>query len=382
MVATIDYIPFATGGGASVMSQAAYISAAPNGVSNGLADPTFANKAWRQSSMFAAALANIISTSLGGINVLDDGNLTTLITNLTAALQVAGASGVSLGFNAPANLRIGVAVGSNNLTVSLLGTNGSAPSATNPVTIPFRDVTIGNGDLVGRVVTAATVFTVNSTNTMGVAANNQPFRLWVVAFDNAGTVVLGLVNCSIAGQIFPLCEDVLQSSQSGTAGGSTAGLFYAAVSALASKSIRILGYMEWASGLATAGSWNALPTTVQLFGPGQKKPGDTVQSVGVAAASVSFTPTSKVNQVRVSAKKSVTVTSGNSGNSTMSRTGLGTIDTQSVVNGGSGTNTFPCNHGPFLDNPYTNGAQAYTTAVAGGGVSAANNYMMAEEIMA
>lgn len=376
-MATIDYIPFATGGGASVMSQASYISAAPNGVSNGLADPTFANKAWRQSSMFAAALANIISTSLGGINVLDDGNLTTLINNLTAALGAVAAGGVAQGFNAPSNLRLSAAVGSNNLTISVLGTNGSAPSATNPVTIPFRDVTIANGDIVSRVVTAALTFTIGSTNTMGVAANNLPFRLWIVAFDNAGAVCLAAINCSIGSQIFPLCEDVLQSSQAGTTGGSTAGLFYANSSSLASKAIRILGYMEWASGLAAAGTWNALPTTVQLFGPGQKKPGDTIQSLA-SLTSLNITPTSKVNQVRVSAKRSITAGTGVSGSSTLTRN-ASTIDTQTIQNGGAGTNIYPCNHGPFLDNPYSNGAVTYALAVAT--VTASNNYLMAEEIM-
>jgi hypothetical protein len=378
-MATIDYIPNSTGGGALVMSQPNYISAAPNGVVNGLADPTFMNKTVRQSSMFAAALANIISTSLGGINVLDDGNLSALITNLTSAIQAVASGGPSVGFGPPLNLRLGASVGSNQLTVSVLGTNGAAPSGSNPVTIPFRNATIATGDGAAVQLASALTFTVASGSTMGVAANNQPFRLWAVAFNNAGAVCLALINCSIAGQIFALNEDALQSSQAGTSGGSTAGLYYANVSGLGSLPIRILGYLEWASGLPTAGVWSAGPTKIQLFGPGQSKPGGTVQSIGIASNTLNITPTSPVNQVKVSAKKSTSVTTGASGSSTLLR-GATTLDTQSISNGGAGTNVYPCSHGPFLDNPYASGATTYSTAAAG--VTPSQNYIMAEEIMA
>ncbi len=279
-MSTVDYIPFATGGGASVMDQATYATDAPTGVVPGLADPTFANKSWRQSSMIAAAVANFISAQLG-INVLDDGNITNLISELTSAIQLGGASGLSLGMGVPQNLRLAASVGSNNLTITVQGTNGSNPSATNPVTIPFRDPTIATGDVIARTVTAALSFTINSGNTMGVPANNQAFRLWVVAFDNGGTVALGAINCcsgAAAGPvIFPIDESTPQTSQSGTNGGSTAGLYYANVSAITAKSIRILGYLEWSSGLVTAGTWAAIPTKIQLYGPGQYKPGQEVQ---------------------------------------------------------------------------------------------------------
>jgi hypothetical protein len=327
-MSTVDYIPFATGGGASVMSQPNYITNAPNGVVAGIADPTFANKSWRQSSMIGAAVANFISNILG-ISVLDDGNLTTLVNNLTAAIEQAAASGIAIGMGAPTNLQIAAIVGSNQLTVSLLGTNGSAPSASNPIGISFRDATIANGEVVARTVTAALSFTVGSgpSNTMG-AVNGVPFRLWVVGFDNAGTVALGLINCSVAGQIFSLNEDAPQTSQSGTSGGSTAGLYYASTSALSAKSIRILGYLEWSAGLVTAGTWAVVPTKIQLFGPGQRKPGDVVQSNTTSSttaattssatfaalssgATVAITPTSTINQIRVKSSGTMRISASN-----------------------------------------------------------------------
>ena len=50
--------------------------------------------------------------------------------------------------------------------------------------------------------------------------------------------------------------------------------------AVTAKAMRILGYMDWSSGLTTAGTWAIVPTLVQLFGPGISKPGDIVQRAG------------------------------------------------------------------------------------------------------
>lgn len=83
----IDYLPVATAAGANVDAQANFAGSTyqTDGFTNGPALPYQFNKILRQSSMMSAALANIISATLG-IAVLDDGNLAELITNLTGAL--------------------------------------------------------------------------------------------------------------------------------------------------------------------------------------------------------------------------------------------------------------------------------------------------------
>lgn len=93
MVATVDFVTFADGGGANVVDQATWLALAarPTGFVNGLADPQLANKAWRQSSVMAAALAQYIA-NLTGQDVLDNGDVATIITNLTSAIQ----AGVSI----------------------------------------------------------------------------------------------------------------------------------------------------------------------------------------------------------------------------------------------------------------------------------------------
>lgn len=85
----VDYVPWATGGGANVYVAAVYqaLATLATGVEPGLADPQQANTTWRLASMTSAALANYISQQLG-IAVLDDGNLTTLTANLTSAVGV------------------------------------------------------------------------------------------------------------------------------------------------------------------------------------------------------------------------------------------------------------------------------------------------------
>ncbi len=90
MALEVDYIPWAAAAGANVYTPAEYAAnpAVNTGVEPGIADPQLANNTWRLSSMMSAALANFISATLQ-INVLDDGNLPNLITDLTEAIAIA-----------------------------------------------------------------------------------------------------------------------------------------------------------------------------------------------------------------------------------------------------------------------------------------------------
>ena len=88
MALEVDYVPWATGAGANVYSPSVYQALADlaTGVEPGLADPQQANTTWRLASMISAAVANYISNTLG-ISVLDDGNLSALVANLTSAIS-------------------------------------------------------------------------------------------------------------------------------------------------------------------------------------------------------------------------------------------------------------------------------------------------------
>lgn len=211
------------------------------------------------------------------------------------------------------NGTLSTSVASNALTVSIKTALGNDPSPNDPVFALFRNATLTGGDYTVRVITGALSFTVAATNTMG-CSSAAPCRLWAELIDNGGTVLIGLSNQSTATQCYPLNEGVLQTTGSGTGGGSSAGTIYTSVSAVASKPIRIVGYLEWTS-ITTAGTWTA-PDIKQLFGPGINKPCSIVQTViGTASTpttinstantatnlTATITPTSAANRVRVDA---------------------------------------------------------------------------------
>jgi hypothetical protein len=103
-----------------------------------------------------------------------------------------------------------------------------------------------------------------------------------VAFDDGGTVRLGLINC-LSGtapslNIYPLAGWGIASStaEGGAGAADSAAVFYTG-SAVTDKAHAVLGYATWETGLATAGTWSAGPTRKQLFGPGVPLPGQVVQ---------------------------------------------------------------------------------------------------------
>lgn len=74
----IDFIPFATGGGAGVETQAAWVvdTVVTNGFVTGIAQSTQVNKAIRQPSFVAAAISNFMGNVINQ-NILDNGVLNT-----------------------------------------------------------------------------------------------------------------------------------------------------------------------------------------------------------------------------------------------------------------------------------------------------------------
>lgn len=174
----------------------------------------------------------------------------------------------------------GTLVPTNNgsaLTVAVKTLAGADPSAADPVTIVFRNATAATGDYTTIALTAATSLVISSGSTMGTS-NSTPFRLWIVGFNDAGTFRMGAVNCLSGTSIMPLKDDDLRSStaEGGAGAADSAQVIYTGT-AVASKAMRVLGYMDWDAGLAAAGTWSSNPTKVQLFGHGVPLPGQEVQ---------------------------------------------------------------------------------------------------------
>lgn len=186
----------------------------------------------------------------------------------------------------PVNASITASVGASALTIALKGADGNDPSSTNTVLLPFRSATAGTGSLTVRSVTAATSLVISSGSTLA-SANSTALSVWVVAFDDAGTIRLGAINCLSGTSIAALSTNALASStaEGGAGAADSAHVFYTGT-AVTTKPYVVLGRLIWNTGLATAGTWNAAPDVIVNYGPGVKLPGDHVQTVESADAAL------------------------------------------------------------------------------------------------
>lgn len=173
-------------------------------------------------------------------------------------------------------------VAANALTVALKTAAGSDPSTSDPVWVAFRNATAATGTYTWIAVTAALSVVVSNGSNLGVTVNATPFKAWAAAINNAGTVELAVFQ-SVGGtapalSINDLADDqIISTTAEGGAGGAdTAGVLYS-TAARTNVAMRVLGYAEWDTGLATAGAWAAGPTKAQLYHPGVPLPGDVVQ---------------------------------------------------------------------------------------------------------
>lgn len=177
------------------------------------------------------------------------------------------------------NLTLAASVGSSALTVALKTQDGTDPSATSPVHIKFRHSTIGDGTYETVEVNAAASIVASSGSTLGTVSA-QAHRLYVIGVNDGGTFRLALwnpwddTNTALAG----ILEDNLYSAtaEGGAGAADSAHVLYAG-SAVTTKAVRILGYIE--STQATAGTWATTPSKISVMQPGMSKTGDVIQDI-------------------------------------------------------------------------------------------------------
>lgn len=87
MTGSNKFLPFGTGSSPNVIGDAAYaaLTARPAGFLSGVAQSQQLNKVWRQSSVAAAVMGQIIANN--GVDATDSDSITTLVTNLLAAIM-------------------------------------------------------------------------------------------------------------------------------------------------------------------------------------------------------------------------------------------------------------------------------------------------------
>jgi hypothetical protein len=280
------------------------------------------------------------------------------------------------------NCSLAASVGSSILTVALKDNTGADPSATSPCRIAFRSATASTGSWSIDSVTAALSITTNATGATLGSANNSAFRLWVVAFDNAGTVVLSLFNAvnPTTSQCTTINERVVQTSVAISGSATSAGVYYTPNgTTLTSKAIKILGYVEYNStGLVTAGTYASGPNFVESFGPGIHKPCEPVQFTQALNATadtpttstsfvvntnqeISITPTSAANLIMVEMQGAIQSTAANECDAAISR---GTTANTNIIGAvalifNNGASTTAAGYLKVIDFPNTASSQTY-----------------------
>jgi len=111
-MATNDFLPFGGAAGANVMTQANYavLASRTAGFSSGTAQSPQLNKVWRQSSIIASVIGQLIN-DLTGQDAIDDGSTATLLANLKASIRAQSIGIVGAMRNARMNITTAAATG-------------------------------------------------------------------------------------------------------------------------------------------------------------------------------------------------------------------------------------------------------------------------------
>lgn len=380
-------VPIGRGGGVTGFGSAAPGTTNLPFLSNGASsDPSF--RILPNAGMTPGA-ADTYKGSLNGTTVTDVAmpNCTSTGSALRYAAGVGpncGAVVALTGFDMPINLGLSVSAASSALTFTVTQAGGSAPTAQNPVTVPFRSTTAATGTVALGTITSSITLTIPSGATLGTS-NLVPFRIWIFLNYNGGTPALGVATCSTTTTItiYPCVawESTLKTSTTISAGATAAGQLYA-TTGVGNDAVRIVGYCDFASGLVTAGAWASTCTTLQVVGPGTKKPGDVVQTIyasstasttssGSTPTATSLTgsvsPSTSMNLIRATANGTFINGSGGVGataNAQIRRgtsTGVGSVaqlSTASSINAITAQVTLDA-----FDLPATTSATSYTVYV-------------------
>jgi len=382
-------VPIGRGGGVTGFGNAAPGTSGQPLVSGGsTVDPAFGPIG---NSGFTVGPANTAKGTLDGVSTTDlplPG-----CTGVNQAWRYTSGTGINCGnitvqtgYDMPINLGLSASAAGSALTIGLTQANGSAPTGSNPVLVPFRSTSLTTGTVVWDTITASTSLTIPSGATLGTSSSNVSFRIWIFLEHNGGAPALAVATCSNATNIFPCSawESTLKTSTTISGSAGTAGVLYAA-NGVSADAVRIVGFCDFSGGLTTAGTWASSCTTLQMMGPGVKKPGDIVQtgsfgtssttsctSAGITVATAvtkSISPTSAANLVSVRGQ----TTSGgpnatNGGAATQLARGAGTLIGQSSspsfsIGGGAiiGFSQFS----EALDQPNTVSSTAYTIYCGG-----------------
>jgi len=255
-------------------------SAAPTGAEYVVGSSSSSLSAERVLTSSATATVN---TSTPGQIAIDvpgttpsDGSVSAakIASDAVTAIKLADSA---LGFSM-INGTIVCSVNASALTIAIKTLAGTDPSATDVVHILFRNATAATGTYTVISLTAATSLTISSGSTLGTTSS-VPFRFWVTGHNDGGTFRLGAYNSVGTADVAKLADHELRTTlaEGGAGAADTAQTIYTGTAITVAAPLRLLGYIEYTSGLGTAGAYSATPDIVQIYHYGMKMPGDVVQ---------------------------------------------------------------------------------------------------------
>jgi hypothetical protein len=147
-------------------------------------------------------------------------------------------------------------VGSNILTIALKTLAGTDPSASDPVRIAFRNVTLASGVGVVRSVTAALSLAISAGSTLGFASS-ETNTIYAGFIDNAGTVEIA---ASKDGALWNEDRQVSTTAEGGAGAADSASTLYS-TTARSNIACRLAAIILIQTG-STPGNWANAPTRV------------------------------------------------------------------------------------------------------------------------
>jgi hypothetical protein len=166
---------------------------------------------------------------------------------------------------------------SNAVTFAVKTMAGADPSAGDPVIMKFRN---GSGGFVFRTITAALSITIPAGATLQWT-NALAGRVWIAAFDDAGTVRLAVGSFSITSSGAYSARAPFEDTSITTVAISSSSnawyTFYSAVAITTARFWRFIGYATYESGLATVGNWAVSPDRIEICERGTPRPGSVIK---------------------------------------------------------------------------------------------------------
>lgn len=241
-----DFLPFAVDGSANVLPQTQYaaLAAIAQGFQAGTAQSAACNKAWRQSTIMAAVVAQFIVAETGQ-PAIDDGTTATLLGNLQSAVQNASRNAVLLHDTGAANAYAAanpvpltaLPTASGYGQTLIIGNTNSGPSTYAPDGLPAAPIFgLGGGQLQGDELVAGGIARLVSY--VGPMLNSGAL-CWVIIDSIGGSQqvrtahashqapqfgqVLGMRAIYTSAGSFTVPEGVYDIWQSGCAGGGGGG---------------------------------------------------------------------------------------------------------------------------------------------------------------